>query len=233
MSAPALLVTCEHSSARVPADLQDVFRGAKRALASHRAHDPGALELARRMARRAGTTVLAGEVTRLVVDLNRSSHHRAVFSEWTRKLAREEREALFARYWSPHRERVRAEVDGRIARTGRCVHVAVHSFTPVLDGRERRIDVAWLYDPRRARERALCSRWMAAVAARAPELRLRRNAPYRGDADGLTTHLRGELRPARYLGIELELSQRLPAGPRPAWVRVQRALVDGLLEALA
>jgi hypothetical protein len=36
---------------------------------------------------------------------------------------------------------------------------------------------------------------------------VRRNRPYRGAADGLTTHLRRKLGP-RYLGIELEVSQR-------------------------
>ena len=40
---------------------------------------------------------------------------------------------------------------------------------------------------------------------------MRRNAPYRGDADGLTTALRRELPVSRYEGIELELNQRLIA----------------------
>ena len=40
---------------------------------------------------------------------------------------------------------------------------------------------------------------------------MRRNAPYRGNADGLTTALRRELPASRYEGIELELNQRLIA----------------------
>jgi hypothetical protein len=40
---------------------------------------------------------------------------------------------------------------------------------------------------------------------------VRRNAPYRGDSDGLTSALRRERSAERYLGIELELNQRLIA----------------------
>ena len=40
---------------------------------------------------------------------------------------------------------------------------------------------------------------------------MRRNAPYRGDTDGLTTALRRELPEGRYLGLELELNQALLA----------------------
>ena len=36
---------------------------------------------------------------------------------------------------------------------------------------------------------------------------MRRNAPYRGDADGLTTALRRERPASRYCGVELELNQ--------------------------
>jgi hypothetical protein len=41
-----------------------------------------------------------------------------------------------------------------------------------------------------------------------PGLRVRRNAPYRGSADGLTRALRDELPASRYLGFEIELNQR-------------------------
>jgi hypothetical protein len=52
---------------------------------------------------------------------------------------------------------------------------------------------------------------------------LRRNYPYRGQSDGLTTALRRQFG-ARYLGIELEINQRWPLGPRSAWQTLQADL---------
>jgi len=71
----------------------------------------------------------------------------------------------------------------------------------------REVDVGLLYDPARAAERKFCDGWARDLKRAAPELRVRKNRPYRGAADGFTTYLRRKLGP-RYLGIELEVSQR-------------------------
>jgi hypothetical protein len=61
---------------------------------------------------------------------------------------------------------------------------------------------------------------------------VRRNAPYRGESNCLPTALRHELPAARYLGLELELSQALlvRANTRGA---VSRLVARTLREALA
>jgi predicted N-formylglutamate amidohydrolase len=222
-----VLLTCEHAGCRVPARYRDLFAGKDALLRSHRGWDPGAFELARAMVRRVGGPLLATTWTRLLVEANRSLRHRRLFSDVTRGLPEDERRAIVDRYWRPHREAVRREV----ARRAPVVHVGVHTFTPVLDGVERTVDVGFLYDPARPRERAFAGRWIAALAARAPGLRLRRNAPYRGNADGLTTALRREHRPARYLGVELEVNQRFPLGPAAAWRALRTDLAESLGEA--
>jgi len=76
----------------------------------------------------------------------------------------------------------------------------------VLRGNSRRFDVGLLYGPKRPAERRFCSAWQRQLRDAAPSLRVRRNAPYRGSSDGLTTALRREFGP-RYLGIELEINQ--------------------------
>ena len=188
-----ILVTCEHGGHQVPAPLRGRFGGADAALASHRGWDPGALGLARRLARAWEAPLRAAVVSRLVVDLNRSAHHPRVFSEWTRALAAPERRALLERYHEPHRLAVDADVATALAETERVLHVGVHTFTPVLDGVVRRADLALLYDPARPRERELAGAWAAALARALPDLRIRRNQPYRGASDGLTTWLRPDM----------------------------------------
>ena len=88
------------------------------------------------------------------------------------------------------------------------VHLGVHSFAPHLAGVRRDFEVGLLYDPSRTAERLLAKSWQKRLREFAPELHVRRNAPYRGDADGLTTALRRDLSSREYLGLELELNQR-------------------------
>jgi predicted N-formylglutamate amidohydrolase len=209
-----LLLSCEHGGNRIPARYRPLFAGHDELLASHRGWDPGALEWARLLSHLLGAPLIDARISRLLVDLNRSLHHPALFSGFTRELAAGERELILSRHYLPHREKVETWIAQHARRGRRVLHVAVHSFTPVLDGRERNADIGLLYDPARTGERRLCSAWQAALAAHDASLRVRRNYPYRGDADGLTTHLRRRFSARSYLGIELEINQGLLPRPR-------------------
>jgi predicted N-formylglutamate amidohydrolase len=170
---------------------------------------------------------VATRVTRLLADPNRSRHHPRVFSEFTRVLPAVERDRILAQHWAPHRARVEAEVVRGLGAGRRVLHVAVHSFTPVLEGVARATDVGLLYDPARRAERRLCTRWQELLRSEAPDLRVRRNHPYRGTADGLTTALRRRFGP-RYLGIELEVSQKVLVDAPLAAARVGTRLIATL-----
>jgi len=149
--------------------------------------------------------LIAATTTRLLVDLNRSAHNPAVFSELSRVLTRDQRDALLARHHHPHWDRVRTAVT---VRSRGVLHLAVHSFTPVWRGPKRNFEIGILYDPERRRERSLAMAWQRRLRAELPQVGVRRNAPYRGNADGLTTALRREFPAQRYLGLELELNQQ-------------------------
>jgi len=226
-----LVVSCEHGGHDVPARWRCCFRGRVALLRSHRGWDAGALELARGLARRLRAPLVATTTTRLLVDTNRSAGHARRFSEATRGLPVPERARIVAEHWAPHRARVENAVvaasSGALA-----VHVACHSFTPMLDGVARTVDVGLLFDPRRPPEAALAGAWQAALQQEVPGLRVRRNAPYRGVADGLATSIRRRLGDARYAGIELEVGQALVRGPAARWASVQRALATTLLASL-
>jgi predicted N-formylglutamate amidohydrolase len=229
----ALVLTCEHAGNRVPPRYARLFQEHEDLLASHRGWDPGALELARLMARRLAAPLVSTTVTRLLVEPNRSPHHPALFSRVSAGLDDNAKQRVLAAYYTPHRERVRELVRSHVDAGSRVVHVGVHTFTPELNGEVRRADVGLLYDPRRSRERALCAAWAAALNATHPGLRVRKNYPYRGAADGLTTSLRTEFPPDAYLGIELEVNQALAAAAEaPARRALAHAIVDTLRSAL-
>jgi predicted N-formylglutamate amidohydrolase len=223
-------LTCEHGGHRIPRAYAPLFRGADSALESHRGWDPGALPLARRLARRLRAPLLAVTWSRLFVEANRAPSNPRIWSSFTASLPAAERQRILERWWRPHRRAVEAAVAAAAARGRRVVHVAVHSFTPALDGEVRHADVGLLYDSRRKHEAAFCRRWLASLRRLDPELRLRRNYPYSGRTDGLTTWMRRLHPPSRYLGIELEINQRLVGAK--GWGRFQRCVADSLREAL-
>jgi predicted N-formylglutamate amidohydrolase len=223
-----LLLTCEHGGNRIPRGYARLFAAAEQVLASHRGWDVGALTLARHLARALRRPLLAVTWSRLFVEANRAPTNRRIWSPYTAALAPDERARILARYWQPHRSAVEERVARALARGRRVLHIAVHSFTPELDGRVRNADVGLLYDSRRAREAALCRRWKAILGRLDPELRVRHNYPYRGSDDGLTTWLRKRHPEARYLGVELEFNQALVGSV--GWRAFQRRVAESVGE---
>ena len=228
-----LLITCEHGGNLVPADYRRYFAGMRPALASHRSFDAGALLMARDLARAFDAPLVYSTVTRLLVDLNRSLGHRFVFSEATARLAADDQARIVHRWYRPYRQKVEDHVGAAVAQRMTIVHLSSHSFTPVLDGDVRRADIGLLYDPARPGEAALARRWQRALVKASPSLRVRRNYPYRGKNDGLTTHLRRRFAPTSYVGLELEVNQALMGTHANDWRDVRRAVVGALGAALA
>lgn len=228
----SLLFTCEHGGNRVPQQYAGLFVSAQSVLASHRGYDPGTLALGRRFAAAFRSPLIAATVSRLVVELNRSPHHPRLFSEFTQSLDSAERQRLLNEFYWPHRQAVETHIAMAVARGESVLHVGVHSFTPILNDCERRADVGWLYDPRRHAEREFARGWLGHLQRRRPELKLRRNYPYQGKADGLTTHLRRQFSDRQYAGIELEVNQRWPQANRNAWQSLQQDLIASLGDCL-
>ena len=136
------------------------------------------------------------------------------------------RRDILDRYYLPYRTAVEAHIAAAIAHGSRVIHLASHSFTPVLDGVVRNADIGLLYDPARAGEAELCRHWQVQLKAQAPELKVRRNYPYTGRSDGFTAFLRRRFPSDLYVGIELEINQKhvLPGGRR--WLATQDRVVE-------
>jgi predicted N-formylglutamate amidohydrolase len=232
-SAEVLILTCEHGGHGVPRELQPLFHHRTALLRSHRGWDPGALVMARFLARELNAPLIAATVSRLVVDLNRSPRHRNLFSALTRECPDLERQRILARYYTPYRQQVEMAVT-RYAESGKPVlHLSLHSFTPVLNGLRRNANIGILYDPARARE-ARFARWLRAALLREdPALRVRCNYPYRGTADGFTTWLRRRQLPSLYAGIELEINQVHAARPAAQWTHLRHCVGRALRAAMA
>jgi predicted N-formylglutamate amidohydrolase len=189
--------------------------------------------MARALARAFRAPLVTASTTRLLVDLNRSIGHPQLFSAATRGAPATVRKAIVAQYYCPYRTQVEGLVRHSVARGRRVIHISSHSFTPRLDGKVRRADVGLLYDPGRRGEAELCARWKASLAAFAPRLRVRRNYPYAGKGDGLTSRLRLLFPHGAYVGIELEVNQRIFFAAGRHWATLRRVLIESLRAACA
>lgn len=237
MPPTAVLISCEHGGQRIPPAYRALFADQSALLATHRGYDPGALKMAQDLAAAFAAPLVASTTSRLLVDLNRSIGHPALFSATTRDLPPAQRAQILDRHYRPYRNAIDAAAEKLLAGGRRLIHLSSHSFTPELDGELRTADVGLLYDPARPGEAALCGRWKAALADLAPAgfgpLRVRRNYPYRGQGDGLTAHLRKRFPPEAYLGIELEINQAIVFAGGRRWTRLRGLLIESLRAAMA
>ena len=203
-----LLVTCEHAGNVIPAEHKKKFRKYTRLLRTHQGYDIGAAELFGEISSVIADRHYAYNLSRLLIDPNRSLKHRAIFSAISRALPADSKSAIVRSYYQPYRDKVETAVKKCGAENKRVIHVSVHTFTPVLNRRTRTADIGLLYDPRRRSEKKLCRAIRKTLRALLPELRIRMNYPYTGISDGLVSYLRRKFAASRYCGIELEVNQK-------------------------
>jgi predicted N-formylglutamate amidohydrolase len=229
----AFIISCEHGGNRIPAPYRPLFRGQRALLDSHRGYDPGALVMAKALAGAFAAPLVASTVSRLLIDLNRPIGHPQLFSAMTRAAPAQTRAQIVEQHYWPHHVQIECLVGQAVARGHRVIHIASHSFTAELDGKVRNADVGLLYHPGRRGEAEACARWKETLTALAPELRIRRNYPYAGKGDGLTSNLRVRFAQCDYVGIELEINQGIVFAAGRRWTALQRMLIDSLGTACA
>ena len=201
------LFTCEHGGNQIPSEYKALFKGNEAVLETHRGWDIGALEVARALSGKLNIPLFFSTTSRLLVELNRSLHHASLFSVYTKAAPEGSREEILKEFYHPYREKVTNFIANALRDHKEVVHISIHSFTPELNGEIRNADFGLLYDPSSPSEKEFCVHWQKKLAVES-SFRVRLNYPYKGTADGFTTHLRKIFR-ENYSGIELEINQGL------------------------
>ena len=157
--APQLIV-CDHASGRIPRALNHLGLAPEHR-ESHIALDIGAGDLARALSERLDATAVLCNYSRLVVDCNRALTDSSSFLDLSAgvpvpgnaNLSEEQKASRAAAIHVPYHAAIDREIDRLTAVASAPALIAIHSFTRVLDGKDRRWDcgVLWDLDERVAR----------------------------------------------------------------------------------
>jgi predicted N-formylglutamate amidohydrolase len=146
------LFTGDHAGNRVPRRLADL--GLPRSeLARHIGIDSGVAQLGRMLSRRLDCPFIAQRYSRLVIDCNRRPGHPAsiapvsdeVAVPGNQALGAEAREARRTEVFAPYHRAIGEVLAQRRSRGLPTVFVALHSFTPVLAGKQRPWDIGVMH----------------------------------------------------------------------------------------
>lgn len=207
----AWVLTCEHASAALPR----AYRGlgvSRHERVDHIGWDIGARGVQREVARRLGIPAVASRWSRLLIDCNRDLHDDSlivrvsdgVHVPGNTRVGRAERARRIALAHTPYH----TAVDRMVARAKRrapdaAVQIlALHTFTPVMNGVARPFDIGVLFDAYPELARRL-GRALAGLG-----YRVRYNEPYSGLAGLIYSARRhGDAHDVAY--VELEINNAL------------------------
>lgn len=199
-----IVLTCEHGGRAVPLSLSDRAPPAAD-MARHIAWDLGAAEVARSVADQLNAALFIQRYSRLVIDCNRpfiapdlapavSDASPVPFNTGLTQAVKE------ARWEAIHQPYHRAVAD-RLDSAGAVSLVAIHSFTPRLRGGALRHMAAGLLA---RKNRGLAIALMREMEARAPDLPLAFDLPYRiEDESDYTIPVHGERRGLPHVLLEI------------------------------
>lgn len=221
-------LTCEHAGYEIADWLKGHIHIPQEVLYSHRGWDPGAYKVAESLKRKLKIPLWSVHTSRLIVEPNRSLDHPQFFSSYSRNISSELKARMINYIYHPFRNAVREWIQ-RSKEAETIYHLSIHSFTQVLEGKERNADIGLLYDPSSELERFFCDRLYFELKQKG--WRVRKNYPYQGRSDGHTTALRKQWM-GRYCGVEIELNQALLMRPKLASSKLTKDLKDALQSAL-
>ena len=200
-----LILSGEHCGNVIPKKYTQYFQKEPEILSSHRGYDIGSFDLFKFLLPLASFSHY-NLTSRLLIEVNRSVHHKDLYSEFSKNLSEDEKNELLRNVYHNYRDCLEKQIKTYLDKGEFVLHLSVHSFTPVLNNIRRKCDLGLLFDPSRVIEKQFCTEFKRNLSVENPSLIIRHNYPYLGKADGFTTYLRKQFK-KNYAGIELEVNQ--------------------------
>ncbi len=200
------IITCEHAGNKIPRKYNHLFNSNYSILKKHKAYDIGAVYIYKRLAKIADYSSHT-LISRLLIDTNRSSNSKNLFSSFTKNLDDKTRQQIFNKYYFNYRSEIEKFIGDNILKT-RLIHLSIHTFTPIFNRKRRDTDIGILFNPKSRLEKEVSSNFKKLLKISFPQYKIRFNSPYLGISDGFTSHLREKFTYEKYAGIELEVNQK-------------------------
>lgn len=217
----AYLFSCEHATCTVPEAYREYFRGSEEVLTSNEGWEPGALNLSQAFAMRFRTPLVHGDVTRLLIDLEKDGDER--WSRFSEKISESMRLRMADRHERVFRQHLRQRIAEDLRRYESVVHVMVHTDA-VNAGR-----VSLVTPEKSVLGESLAGEWSSRLRASDVDVRCVREA----DTGAFAGALAREYDPARYAQIRLEVSQSFFLEGKPLrWETMKKILLDSLAQAI-
>jgi len=201
-----VLLSCEHAGNVIPASMR-YMRIPKKILNSHLGYDIGAGHLAKVVAHHLQSPLHFNQMSRLLMDFNRSIDAKGFLSDFSRERLKPNDYRKLLRSYEFYRRSIQSQISEKKT-TQPVLHLSIHSFTPVLNDKVRTADIGLLFDPKRKQEKQLAEKIRTWFMKNAKQLTVKMNYPYKGTSDGLTTSLRKQFADRDYAGIEIEINQK-------------------------
>ena len=189
-----VLFVCDHASNILPSSYGTLGLDPEY-LDRHIAFDIGAADVTRRMSQALDAPAVLSGYSRLLIDCNRQPGHVTSIPEisdnveipFNRALSEEEVAHRQATYFQPFHGAVERSLEQFSVRGVIPAYVAMHSFTPTMNGYKRpwHIGILWNEDPRLAEP-------LIEVLSAWPGIVVGENQPYSGrDPEGYSIHTHG------------------------------------------
>lgn len=212
MKETILILSCEHASAYLPDEWQHLFASSLMTSDLNEAFkhfDPYAKELSIYLAQQFNCELVLGEISRLLIDLNKSAEQAHCFPQkMIEKLSDKDKNTLLERFYYPFRHQFEGLLETHIQNNQQVLHLSIHTFNPVEKGKMHNAAIGLLYDPQRHAEKEVARIFHEILIKRTP-YKIRLNYPRTGKTDNHTSHIRKHLDESCYLGIELECNALL------------------------
>lgn len=203
------VISCEHASNNVPSNYHNLFQHHTSILHTPQASDLGALEISQFISKFIGCELTQTNVSRLLIDCNRSLLHSRCFSRFSKRLPDIEKNQLIENYYAPFRQQTKKIIDSHISNNEQVLHISIHTFAPIIKGFTQKTGVGLLYDSSRHGEKEVARIWHGLLLQEPLEYLIRMNYPFRGNSDSFTKSLRRNYLERDYIGMEIEVNQAL------------------------
>ncbi len=215
----AYLFSCDNATCAVPEAYREIFRGSEEIVGSTEGWEPGALNLAQGFAMKFRTPLVHGDVTRLLIDLQKDGEAR--WSRFSLKLPEPTRVKVADRHERPYRLTLNQRIAEDLRRHEALLHVMIHTDLGT-DGQ-----VMLETPPGAELAEKFASAWRARLAAADVDVRQVREVQPSALAGVLTNNYPV----SRYAQLKLSVSQTFFLEGRPwRWETIKKFLLDSLAE---